>query len=70
MDAIELFNNYVQKGWFGGSQEKFFSNGFDALHADLGDGKAGEHRGLVVPAPINDYFEDSGDEWDWAPLPP
>src|SRR5215210_7464576 len=40
VDAIDLFNNYVQKGWFGGSPERFFSTGFEALHADLGDGKA------------------------------
>ena len=37
--------------------EKFFSNSFDALHADLGDGKAGtEHGGLMVPVDISDYF--------------
>ncbi|MGH3089043.1 MAG: ABC transporter substrate-binding protein, partial [Rubrobacteraceae bacterium] len=40
VEAIELFNTYVQNGWFGGSRERFFSNGFDALHADLGDGNA------------------------------
>ncbi len=71
VEAIELFNSYVQKGWFGGSQEKFFSNGFDALHADLGDGKAGTNvEGSWFLATINDYFENSGDAWDWAPLPP
>jgi raffinose/stachyose/melibiose transport system substrate-binding protein len=71
VEAIELFNNYVQKGWFGGSREKFFSNGFDALHADLGDGKAGMNiEGSWFLADINDFFADSDDEWDWAPLPP
>ena len=71
VDAIELFNNYVQKGWFGGSQEKFFSNGIDALHADLGDGKAGTHvEGSWFLSNIEDFFKDSGDAWDWAPLPP
>ena len=71
VDAIELFNNYVQKGWFGGSQEKFFSNGFDALHADLGDGKAGTNvEGSWFLSNIEDFFKESGDAWDWAPLPP
>jgi raffinose/stachyose/melibiose transport system substrate-binding protein len=71
VEAIELFNSYVQKGWFGGSQEKFFSNGFEALHADLGDGKAGTNvEGSWFLSTINDYFKDSGDDWDWAPLPP
>jgi raffinose/stachyose/melibiose transport system substrate-binding protein len=71
VDAIELFNDYVQKGWFGGSQQKFFSNGFDALHADLGDGKAAMNiEGSWFLSDIGDFFADSGDEWDWAPLPP
>jgi raffinose/stachyose/melibiose transport system substrate-binding protein len=65
VDAIELFNNYVQKGWFGGSQEKFFSNGFDALHADLGDGKAGTNvEGSWFLSNIEDFFKESGDTWD------
>ena len=71
VEAIELFNTYVQKGWFGGSREKFFSNGFEALHADLGDGKAAMNiEGSWFLATIEDYFKDSGDDWDWAPLPP
>jgi raffinose/stachyose/melibiose transport system substrate-binding protein len=71
VDAIELFNEYVQKGWFGGSQQKFFSNGFDALHADLGDGKAAMNiEGSWFLSDIGDFFKDSGDDWDWAPLPP
>ena len=71
VEAIELFNSYVQRGWFGGSQEKFFSNGFDALHADLGDGKAGTNvEGSWFLSTIADYFEGSGNDWDWAPLPP
>src|SRR5918994_3555396 len=71
VDAIELFNTYVQKGWFGGSRERFFSTGFDALHADLGDGKAAMNiEGSWFLATIEPFFEASGDQWDWAPLPP
>jgi len=71
VDALELFNNYVQKGWFGGSQQKFFSNSFDALHADLGDGKAAMNiEGSWFLSDISDFFKDLGDAWDWAPLPP
>jgi len=71
VEAIELFNDYVQRGWFGGSTERFFSNRFDALHADLGDGKAATNiEGSWFLATIEPFFEDSGDEWDWAPLPP
>jgi raffinose/stachyose/melibiose transport system substrate-binding protein len=71
VDAIALFDTYVQNGWFGGSRERFFSNGFDALHADLGDGKAAMNiEGSWFLADIGDFFKDSGDAWDWAPLPP
>jgi raffinose/stachyose/melibiose transport system substrate-binding protein len=71
VDAIALFDTYVQNGWFGGSREKFFSNGFDALHADLGDSKAAMNvEGSWFLADIDDFFKDSGDDWDWTPLPP
>ncbi|MEJ7818953.1 MAG: extracellular solute-binding protein [Rubrobacteraceae bacterium] len=74
VDAIELFKSYVDKGWFGGSQEKFFSNGFDGLHADFGDGKAAMNvEGSWFMASAADFFgEKAGNEndWDWAPLPP
>ena len=74
VEAIELFNTYVQNGWFGGSQQKFFSNGFDALHADLGEGKAAMNiEGSWFLATINDYFGQAAgndNDWEWAPLPP
>src|SRR5215216_217488 len=73
-EAISLFNDYVQKGWFGGSREKFFSNGFDAIHADLGDGKAAMTiEGSWLLANIDDFFgqkANNDNDWDWAPLPP
>jgi len=74
VDAIALFNDYVQRGWFGGSREKFFSNGFDALHADFGAGKAGMNiEGSWFMASAADFFGQAAgneNEWDWAPLPP
>ena len=74
VDAIELFKGYVDKGWFGGGREKFFSNGFDGLHADFGDGKAAMNvEGSWFMASAADFFgEAAGNEndWDWAPLPP
>jgi len=74
VEAIDLFNRYVQNGWFGGSPERFFSNGFDALHADFGDGKAAMNvEGSWLMANIDEFFGDAagnGNEWEWAPLPP
>ena len=74
VEAIDLFNNYVQKGWFGGSQQKFFSNSFDALHADFGDGKAAMNvEGSWFLLDIDDFFGQAAgndNDWEWAPLPP
>lgn len=71
VEAIELFDTYVQNGWFGGSRERFFSNGFEALHADLGDGKAATNvEGSWFLATIGEYFAGNEEGWDWAPLPP
>lgn len=74
VEAIELFKTYVENGWFGGSRERFFSNGFDALHADFGDGKASMNvEGSWFMATAGEFFGgESGNEneWDWAPLPP
>jgi raffinose/stachyose/melibiose transport system substrate-binding protein len=74
VEAIDLFNSYVQKGWFGGSRQRFFSNGFDALHADFGDGKAAMNvEGSWFMATAGDFFgkkAGNDNEWDWAPLPP
>ncbi|MBA3388937.1 MAG: extracellular solute-binding protein, partial [Rubrobacter sp.] len=74
VEAIELFKSYVDNGWFGGSQERFFSNGFDTLHADFGDGKAAMNvEGSWFMASAVDFFgQAAGNEndWDWTPLPP
>ncbi len=74
VEAIELFKTYVDNGWFGGSQERFFSNGFDALHADFGEGKAAMNvEGSWFMASAADFFgQAAGNEndWDWTPLPP
>jgi raffinose/stachyose/melibiose transport system substrate-binding protein len=74
VEAIDLFNTYVQNGWFGGSRQRFFSNGFDAFHIDLGDGKAGMNlEGSWFLAEIDNYFGQAAgndNDWEWAPFPP
>ncbi|MDQ3523153.1 MAG: extracellular solute-binding protein [Gemmatimonadota bacterium] len=74
VEAIDLFNDYVQRGWFGGSRERFFSNGFDSIHAALGNGEAAMNmEGSWFMATIGDFFGGAAgndNEWDWVPLPP
>ena len=74
VEAIDLFNTYVQNGWFGGSRQRFFSNGFDAFHIDLGDGKAAMNlEGSWFLSEIDNYFGQAAgndNDWEWAPFPP
>jgi len=74
VEAIDLFNTYVQNGWFGGSRERFFSNGFDTIHADLGAGKAAMNmEGSWFMATASEFFGQAAgndNDWEWAPLPP
>ncbi|QIN77933.1 extracellular solute-binding protein [Rubrobacter marinus] len=74
VEAIDLFARYVGNGWFGGSTERFFSNGFDAFHAEFGDGGAAMNmEGSWLMSNIDQFFGDAagnGNDWDWAPLPP
>ena len=74
VEAIDLFNTYVQNGWFGGSRQRFFSNGFDAFHIDLGDGKAAMNlEGSWFLSEIDNYFGQAAgnnNDWEWAPMPP
>jgi raffinose/stachyose/melibiose transport system substrate-binding protein len=71
VEAIDLFNTYVQNGWFGGSRQRFFSNGFDAFHIDLGDGKAAMNlEGSWFLSEIDNYFGQAAgnnNDWEWAP---
>jgi raffinose/stachyose/melibiose transport system substrate-binding protein len=73
VEAVDLMNRYFQKGWYGGSVEKFFSTGSDAYHAEFGDGKAAMNmEGSWFLFEIDNFFgkaANNDSEWDWAPLP-
>ena len=73
VDAIDLMNQYFQKGWFGGSVQKYFSNGFDALHTQLGSGEAAMNmEGSWFLAEVDSFFGQAADnenDWDWSALP-
>jgi raffinose/stachyose/melibiose transport system substrate-binding protein len=73
VEAVELMNSYFQKGWFGGSVEKYFSNRFDPLYTLLGDGKAAMNmEGTWFDINVESFFGSKAgndNEWDWAPIP-
>lgn len=74
VEAIDLFKGYVERGWFGGSVEKFFSNSFDSIHAQLGEGEAAMNmEGSWFLGEIGPFFgEEAGNnnDWDWVSIPP
>lgn len=72
VEAIALLNKWFQKGWFGGSVERYFSNTFSTVYSDISTGKAAAMvTGTWDTGSLAGYF--SGDEavgdWDWTALP-
>jgi len=74
VDAIDLLNQYFQRGWFGGSVQQFFTTAPNEWYAQLGNGEAAmDMDGYWVASTINDYFGEAGgndNEWGWSSLPP
>lgn len=73
VDAIELLDGYFQNGWFGGSVQKYFSNGLDSLHSQFGEGGAAMNmEGSWFMSEISGFFGQAAgnaNEWNWGPLP-
>ena len=73
VDAIDLLNQYFQKGWFGGNIQQFFTTAPNEWYAQLGSGEAAmDMDGFWVASTIGDFFgQDAGNdnEWGWKPLP-
>ncbi|WP_068137650.1 ABC transporter substrate-binding protein [Limnochorda pilosa] len=67
VDAIALLNDYYQKGWLG---KDYFSLTYEDYMTLLSTGRAamtmnGTWAFQWMPA----FFGQTGQEWDWAPLP-
>src|SRR4051812_4928562 len=73
VDAIEQLNGYMQKGWWGGSPDRYFTNKFDALYRDLASGKAAFiFTGSWGIAEIGAFFgakAGNSANWDWKFAP-
>jgi raffinose/stachyose/melibiose transport system substrate-binding protein len=73
VEAIELLNTYMQAGWFGGSVDRFFSTGFDAVHAQIADGRAAmSWSGTWFLSDLDRFFgEEAGNDntWGWVQTP-
>ena len=71
VEAINLLKTHIaDNGWFAGSLENYFAYGWDDFWSELSTGDAAMMMiGTWGFRGANDFFVDSGNEWDWAPLP-
>jgi len=70
VDAVTLMNDYFQRGWFGGSVRRYFTNQFEPQYARMADKKiAMDLEGSWAFPPLNDFFKESDSEYDWFPVP-
>ena len=70
VEAVALLKDYMDRGWFGGGRDNYYSLTLTDHWGALGDGTAAmkmEGTWGFMHAPI--YFEGTGNEWEWAPLP-
>lgn len=73
VDTIALLKDWFDRGWFGGSTDRYFTNNFTDLYAMMAAGEVAMMvSGSWVFSEIGPYFgEAAGNDadWDWAPLP-
>jgi raffinose/stachyose/melibiose transport system substrate-binding protein len=71
VDAVGLLKDYVDRGWFSGSRDNYYSLQYADIWGALGDGTAAMQMvGTWGFLHVRTYFEGTGNEWGWAPLPP
>ena len=71
VEAIQLLKDYMDRGWFSGGREIYYTLLFADIWGALGDGSAAMQMvGTWGFLQARTYFEGTDNEWDWAPLPP
>ncbi|WP_329088008.1 MULTISPECIES: ABC transporter substrate-binding protein [unclassified Streptosporangium] len=71
VDTIDLMVDYFKKGYFSGGVKQYFATSDPQKMAKLANGESGMFlSGSWEIGVMSEYFEKSGSEWDWAPLPP
>ncbi|MFD0968044.1 ABC transporter substrate-binding protein [Plantactinospora endophytica] len=70
VDSVEMMVDYFRKGYFNGGVKQYFSTPDTQKMAKLANGSTGMFlSGSWEIGGMNEYFKESGNEWDWAPLP-
>jgi len=68
VDAVEQLASYFKKGWFGGSVDRYLTNGFPAVYRQLANGRAAAMiSGSWEFSNLAQYFgKSAGNDADWA----
>jgi raffinose/stachyose/melibiose transport system substrate-binding protein len=68
VEAADLMQDYFQRGYFGGSPERYFTASFNSVHADLARGKAAmDMEGTWFFAQVDQFFgAKAGNDNDWG----
>jgi raffinose/stachyose/melibiose transport system substrate-binding protein len=73
VEAVTLIKSYFDKGWFGGSVDKYFSVPSQQMGADFGNGKIAMFpQGEWWMSAVGAFFgkaANNQNQWDWAPFP-
>jgi raffinose/stachyose/melibiose transport system substrate-binding protein len=70
VDSLNLLNQMQQNGWFMGGLDRYYTGTFDDASAALAAGEAAmKIEGTWFQSDAMTFFEESGQEWGWVPMP-
>ncbi len=70
VDALTTLNEYQQNGWFMGGLDRYYTTATADAAASLAYGDAAmKIEGSWFINDANTFFGESGQEWDWVPMP-
>jgi raffinose/stachyose/melibiose transport system substrate-binding protein len=70
VDALTVLNDYQQNGWFMGGLDRYYTTPSADATAALAYGDAAmKIEGTWLISDALTFFEESGQEWDWVPMP-
>jgi raffinose/stachyose/melibiose transport system substrate-binding protein len=70
VSAVQLMIDDFEAGWYGGGVEKYFSTTDPQRYAGLATGDSAMYiSGSWDIEALNEYFDESGQEWGWVSLP-
>jgi raffinose/stachyose/melibiose transport system substrate-binding protein len=73
VDALETMKSQIDKGWWGGGAERWFTNTDPDMCTGIANGDVAMYMsGTWSFSSMGTFFTDSGNDpqdWDWAPLP-